>query len=197
MHSAINSIWNGEDGEEVFAMYWDSYAGKELQYSRFKYDQLREMGLKFCANFARKYADKYKLEKAEVRLHGEYNGVTLNGQFDFYGTLDGKLSLLDLKTAAYAYPVEKKYVALQLNLYAYLAIQNGYEPPEQLGYIVLNKGGGSIQAPLIWEFNKFKCEEFVANMAEHCRLFDTLTSFPKNPNAMRHNYPCYETKESK
>lgn len=191
MHSAINAIWHNEEGEDVFNVHWESLRDKELTYSRFKYDDLRDLGVKFCRRFKSHYAHRFSIDKAEIRLQGDFEGLRLNGQFDYYGGLDGDLALLDLKTSAYNYPAEKKDVALQLNLYAYLMLQNGYEPPSKLGYIVLSKGGGSIQAPLTWDFNEATCLAFVKDMVSYCRLYDGLTEYPRNPNEQRHNYECY------
>ena len=192
MHSAANSYWNGEDGEAVFTLFWDTLDPSTMEYSRFKHHELRALGLKFCRILKNKYVPRMQMSKGEVRLHGMNYECKLNGQLDFYGTLDGKLTLLDLKTSAYNYPAEKKLTALQLNLYAYLALENGYEPPEQLGYLVLSKGGGSVQAPLVWKFDPDECLRMVNEMVMYCRMFQTMQMYPRNPNCPRHAFRCYE-----
>lgn len=195
MHSAINAQLTGEDGAAVFETYWGSYEGKELATTRFNYEQLAAMGMKFLKNFY-KYEARLQLEKSEIRLYGEYNGVKLEGTFDFYGSLDGRRSLLDWKTAAYNYPASKRDTALQPYLYTYLARQNGYTPPEQLGYLVFNKGAGTIQAPLVWDFDESVMHAMLGDMTAYCKMFETLTVYPRNPNAARHNYACFEAKEN-
>lgn len=191
IHSALNATLTGEDGEAVFNAYWGPYESKDLTFTRFKYEGLKDIGEKLTSRFAKKYSDRFKLEKGEIRLYSQFNGVRLEGTMDFYGTLDGKKSLLDYKTAAYNYSRDKQYTALQLNLYTYLAIQNGYPAPEQIGYVVLNKGGCTIQEPLVWKFDEEEMKKHLTEMTELCKVFNTLSYYPRNPNAMRHNYNCY------
>lgn len=197
LHSAINGTLTGQSGPELFDLYWASYKDKPLKTTRYKYEQLKDIGERLSARFESKYAPRFELIKAEERLHAEYAGVKLNGQFDFYGKLDGKLSLLDFKTSAYNYPEEKKLTALQLNLYAYLAIQNGLPAPEQLGYIVLNKGLVTIQQPLVWEFDPTVMDRMLEEMVQYCLVWQhyfegkTITPTPRNPNYQYHQFNCY------
>lgn len=197
IHSAVNSIWSGENGLDVFNLFWGTQNPAQLEYTRFQYDELATMGAKFCNRFQNKYADRFKMQRGELRLHGAYNRVKLNGQFDFYGTLDDKLSLLDLKTSAYNYPLDKRLTALQLNLYAYLLMQNGFKAPEQLGYVVLVKGSTTIQAPLVWDFDEAACTKFVDEMTQYCKMFSGIKTFPSNPNCQRHNFGCYKEMEKR
>ncbi len=191
MHSAFNSIWSGEDGEQTFQIFWGSYEGKDLTYTRFKYPELAQLGMKFCKRFKEKYAERFVLHKAEERLYGKFNDVKLEGQFDYYGLVDGKLTLLDLKTSGYNYPEDKKAVALQLNLYAWLCVENGLPKPEQLCYLVLNKGQGTIQTPMVWEFDHTRAKEMLTEMTTYCKLFEGQDTWPRNPNCLRHNHDCY------
>ncbi len=197
MHSAWNALLSGEDYEAVFETYWGMYKERrDIEYGRFKWAELHDMGHKFLSKFNRFHAKRFSLDKSEIRLHGEYNGVKLNGQFDFLGTLDGKYSLLDLKTSARNYEKEKEHVALQLNLYAYLALRNGLKYPDHLGYVVLNKGTGSIQEPLVWDFKEDKMYSMLDDMTNYCKLIAKADTFPKNPNAFRHNFNCFKPEVS-
>lgn len=181
LHSAINGILTGEDGEALFEIYWNSYEGLPLNYGRFKWPQLKELGLNFCSKFARLQASKYKLEFAEERLYGEYKGVKLEGTLDFYGLYKDKLSLRDFKTSGYNYADEKKFTSLQLYLYAYLAITNGKKAPETLGYTVFNKGVGSIQ-DLTWDFSEATMYAALDDLVSYCKLL-TGGEYPKNLNS--------------
>lgn len=191
IHSAINDTLTGGNGTDVFQIYWDSYKDKPLKFSRFKHQELDDIGHKLVARFAKKYAPSMKVAVAEKRLYGGFRGVDLEGTMDFYGTFEDKLSLLDWKTAAYAYDRSKEHTALQPRLYSYLAFVNGWELPEQEGYIVFNKGQSTIQTPLLWNLNKETTERMLTEMTDMCRLFDSMTTFPRNPNASRHIYDCY------
>lgn len=182
MHSALNSILQGDSGEEIFNLYWDSYKEKEIEYGRFKWQELRELGLNFCSKFSRLQAKKYELESAEIRLYGEYKGIELEGQYDFVGKYNGRTSLRDFKTSGYNYDKSKSDIALQLNLYAYLYLQFGSTKLDTLGYTVLNKGTGSIQ-DLTWDFDEKKMYEHLDNMVDYCANIEKRTTHPKNPNS--------------
>lgn len=195
LHSAINGALTGEDGLELFKLYWGSYKDKPLQTGRFKYDTLSDTGERLVSRFVGRYADRFQLVAAEQRLHAEYKGVKLNGQFDFYGNLDGVLTLADFKTSAYNYPEQKKLTALQLNLYAYLAIQNGYKPPTQLCYQVFNKSLVTIQTPMVWTFEEDNMRNMLEDMVTYCRQFEVVLTgggtIPRNPNYQYHQFNCY------
>ena len=193
LHSGLNSSIMGENGTEVFEIYWDSYQGKPLQYGRFKWAELRELGLNFLAKFQRLHANKYRVDSAEKRLYSSYKDVRLEGTYDFLGTYNGRKSLRDFKTSGYNYDKDKALCALQLNLYAYLALQNKLvDKIETLGYTVFNKGTGSIQ-DLTWEFSEKAMMKHLDNMVAYCKKFDvepTDENFPCNPNSMLYPNKC-------
>lgn len=200
--SAIHSAWNasvtGQDAHAIFDMYWGSYSNRDMKFSKFNYEELGSRGQELLRKFNKLQASRFEHIDSEKRLYGEYKGVKLEGTFDFYGALDGKRSLLDLKTSAYNYPEEKKYTALQPYLYTYLAIQNGYKEPEQIGYIVFNKGAPtgapSVQKPLVWEFNKDTMFKMLDEMVSYAKMFNIMIDsecFPRNPNHRYHDYKCY------
>lgn len=181
LHSALNDILTGGDGETVFSMYWNSYQQKEVDYGRFGWEPLNGIGLSFISKFQRLQAKKYVLETAEERLFSSYGGVRLEGTPDFIGSYQGRRSLRDFKTSGYNYAKEKQFVALQLNLYTYLAIQNGIKAPETLGYTVFNKGTGSIQ-DLTWDFDEKKMYAMLDDMVAYCKMVGEQKHFGKNPN---------------
>jgi hypothetical protein len=182
LHSAINAILQGEDGAQVFNIYWRSYEGKEhVSYGRYNWVQLLELGEVFASKFARLHAKHYQLERAEVRLYSEYRGVQLEGTFDFYGQHYGKRSLRDFKTSAYNYAKERGDMALQLYLYTFLARSNGMAAPETLGYTVFNKSLGSIQ-DLTWDFSEKKMIEALDGLVDYCTLLGNTAKYPKNLN---------------
>lgn len=171
LHCAINAILNGDDGDIIFDIYWASEQHKAHEYSRYKWPELRELGLNFLSKFRRLHAKKYKVEQAETRLYSEYKGVKLEGTADFIGTYEGRPSLRDFKTAAYNYDASKSVIALQLYLYAFLAKVTGFTP-ETLGYDVFNKGTGSIQT-LTWEFREEDMYEALDQMIAYLTAVDT------------------------
>ncbi len=202
-HSAWNASLTGQDAQAVFDLYWGSYANTEMKSSKFDYRELEYRGKELLRKFEKAHKERFEHQDSEKRLYGEYKGIKLEGTFDFIGRLDGKRVLLDLKTSAYNYPEDKQYTALQLNLYTHLAILNGYNQPEEIGYIVFNKGAPkgepSVQKPLIWKFNQDTMFKMLDEMTDYCKMFNTMIEsgkFPRNPNHKYHSYPCYEPKET-
>lgn len=185
MHSAVNDILTGGNGEDLFDVFWKTYEDKELNFGRFKWPELRELGLKFCSIFKRKHAQNYKVIKAEERFYGEYKGVKFEGTPDFYGEYNGRLSLRDFKTSGYKYDSAKSDCSLQLNLYAWLCSAQGLKLPETLGYTVFNKGTGYLQ-DLTWEFSEPKMYEMLDSLVTYLNILGpkaSLGNYPKNPNA--------------
>jgi hypothetical protein len=190
LHSAINAILSGEEGGEVFQIYWDTYKEKEIDYGRFKWEELKNLGNGFCSKFTRLHSKKYTVEQAESRLYGSYRGVRLEGTPDFIGVYDGKKSLRDFKTSGYNYQPEKKLIALQLNLYAYLAYVSTGFLPETLGYTVFCKGTGSIQDQT-WDFNMKTMYAQLDEMMDHIELLSKPEGkFPKNVGACLYPRKC-------
>jgi hypothetical protein len=196
LHSAINAVLTGQDGQAVFELYWLSYKDKDVQYGRFDWKQLANLGAEFIRKFVKMHADNYKLEFAEKRLYGEYRGVRIEGTPDYYGSYKGISSLRDFKTSGRNYESAKSDCATQLYLYSYLCIENGVGKPECLGYTVFNKGTGSIQ-DLTWEFDESKMYEALDNLVAYCGGMELnfgnvfTDKYPKNYNAcLDYNRKC-------
>lgn len=180
LHCGLNSILQNEDGDAVFELHWGTEESKPHEYSRFKWPELRELGLNFLSKFRRLHAKKYVVTQTETRLYGEYKGIKLEGTPDFIGTYNGVNSLRDFKTSAYNYSSDRPVTALQLYLYAYLARGTGFVP-ETLGYDVFNKGTGSIQT-LTWDFKEEDMYKALDHFVGYLRAVDT-TSKARNYGA--------------
>lgn len=197
LHSAINACLTGEDGPSTFEIYWSSYQDKEIEYGRYGWKELAKLGAEFMRKFAKYHAPKYEFILGEKRLYAKYKSVNLEGSPDALTKYNGEITLADWKTSGYNYPQEKT-TSMQLNLYAFLLLENGYSV-ENLQYLVFNKGTGSIQN-LTWKFSKDKMLEYLDSMADYCYDFQNRLTFPKNINAcLNFNRPCefYEICESK
>jgi hypothetical protein len=182
VHSGVNAVLMGEDGEAVFEVYWDSYAGKDLDFGRYNWEQMKELGLNFISKFKRAYAPKFKVVQAEVRMYGEYRGLKLEGTMDFLGEYDGVMTMADFKTASVNYMPDKARAALQLYLYSYLAIKTFGVRPEQIMYLPFIKSAGSIQRPLIHKLDDAQMYEALDSMVDQIESFN-LEKYPKNYNA--------------
>lgn len=182
LHSAINTVLEGGDGEMGFEIYWDSYKGKEVAYSRFKWEELREIGLNFVSKFKRFYAPKFTPMVMERRLYSSYKDIKLEGTMDFIGEYEGVVTLFDWKTTGYPYAKNKPLTALQLYLYAYLCQQELKITPKQIAYLPFVKSTGSIQKPLLLEFKEETMLHMLDTMVDYITKLKAGDSYPKNPN---------------
>lgn len=195
LHSAINACLTGQDGAATFELYWESYKERNVEYGRFNWEQLAQIGAGFIRKFAKFHAPKYELVFAEERLYAEYKGTKLEGTLDFYGKYNGRTSLRDFKTSSRNYDQAKTVCATQLYLYAYLAMQNGKDMTDAcLGYTVFNKATGSIQ-DLTWEFSASKMKEALDELVSYVEIWGTdkktYVEYPKNYGAcLDYNRKC-------
>lgn len=185
LHSGINALLTKEDAQAVFQIYWTAYQDKPIAWGRYSWADLAKMGAEFLRKFEKLHAHKYALKMAEERLRGEYKGVTFDGTPDFIGSLSETPALMDFKTSGANYVADRAFTAVQLNLYAYLASQNGYGLPKILGYQVFNKYTGAVQNPLTWEFSEKKMYEVLDSVVAQCGIMDTgaeAKGYPQNFN---------------
>ncbi len=183
IHSAIASFLEGENSREVFSILWDLEESKDLQYTRFRWGELKGIGDELLRKYEKGHGKKMELVFGEKRLYGEYKGVKLEGTLDFLGDYNGKMELVDFKTSAYSYDRDKVTCSLQLSLYAYLAEQNGLPRPERLSYLTFVKSTKSIQyttrahdGPLMYSQ--------LDSMVNYVKLIEArdMTQEYKNPN---------------
>ncbi len=199
LHSAINAVLTGADGQATFELYWLSYKDKDVTYGRFDWKQLANLGAEFIRKFQKLHAPRYTIEFAEKRLYGEYRGVRCEGTLDYYGLYDSNMSLRDFKTSGRNYEFDKAYCALQLYLYAYLYKQNFPAARiDTLGYTVFNKGTGSIQ-DLTWDFDEKRMYEALDNLVNYAYILGPNgisdpklnMNYPKNYNScLDYNRKC-------
>lgn len=181
LHSAINAVLTGGDGEEVFRLYWNSYKEKDIAYGRFDWGELASLGAGFISKFERLHAKKYRIHTAEKRLYAGYKGIKFEGTVDFYGEYNGRASLRDFKTSGYNYDKSRQDCSLQLSLYSYLVRSALDERIDTVGYTVFNKGVGSIQ-DLTWEFDEKKMYKDMDNLVDYLEVMDR-GRFPANLNS--------------
>ena len=178
LHTAIHAALTGQDSDTIFRISWAGYLDN-VEFGRFSHAQLLELGLGFLAKFTRTYASKFEPKLMESRLYGEYRGIKLEGTPDFFGLYEGEMTLADWKTTGTNYHKDKALSGLQLYLYAYLGIQNGFDAPRQLLYLPFNKGLGSIQRPVVVPFSESDMIKALDNMVDYIESMDT-TKYPAN-----------------
>lgn len=180
IHAGVHAALEGLEGHEIFSVYWDSLANKGLVYERFNHEQLKDLGEMLIATFQKKYAPKMKLIVGEERFSTMLYGVKLEGTPDALVEWEGQKVLLDFKTGAYNYPIEKTAISTQLHLYATLLVAAGY-PVDSLAYIVFNKGTGCIQTPHVIPFSKNTAKELITEAVTY--FLRNKNSFEKNRNS--------------
>ena len=181
LHAAINASLQGGSAAEVFSLYWESLKTKNIQYGRYKWEDCKNLGFDFSRKFDKTYKDKFIPKYMEQRMYADYKGLKFEGTADYIGLYLNKPSVFDWKTSGYNYDERKIENAIQMNLYAFLVYSELQYVPEQLGYLVFNKGTGSIQKPIVTEFSFKKMYSMLDDMLDYCESIDKKQTYPRNP----------------
>jgi hypothetical protein len=91
------------------------------------------------------------------------------GTLDFYGTIDGKLTLMDFKTTGDIYP-EQFY---QLSAYRHLLISNEFEDPVDIKILRIGRDGSGIEERSLQNLD----QQFAAFIA--CKIIYDIQHAPK------------------
>lgn len=181
LHAGINTALTDHDvdaAQDVFEVYWDGSVQKlDFSGERHNAQALKEMGVKFIANFYKRYGKDMKLLVGEKRMKAEYNygkyslpeslqTISVEGTPDALVSWNGKNVLLDFKSSAYNYEPIKTDMSLQLNMYAWLLEKEGYKV-NQLCYVVFNKAATSIQTPYIKEYDSKESTGLIQEAVEY------------------------------
>jgi hypothetical protein len=184
IHSAIRvAVEQTDDAEAIFDIYWATYEKAPYPRSRYSWSELRVIGKDIIRKFVKSWAKRYVPQIVEVRAYSEYKGIKLEGTLDFAGTFDGVPSLVDWKTSSYPYDKDKTLIALQLYLYAYLAIKEFGFTPTQIIYAPFIKSAGSIQTPLVLPFREEDMYRHLDGMLSYIAKLTATPDAPKNPNS--------------
>lgn len=184
IHAGMHDLLSGHDVEAalaVFEAYWDSVSGKVSDYDRETPQTLKDKGVKFIANFYKRYGKDMQLVVAEKRIYLPHaSGLQLEGTPDAVVRWNDKQVLLDYKTSQYSYPVDKAFVSLQLHFYAYLLQKSGITV-DQMAYIVFEKYTGAVNKPVVIDLDHAKMESMVEEMVAYAAR--NQNSHEKNPNS--------------
>jgi hypothetical protein len=185
VHLGVEAYLEGDDGIENFLTYWELEKDKDNDYGRYKWAELRTMGVTHLRKFNTTYKDKIKVSEMEQTLHGVIEGIPINGTPDVLGTFEGVESVIDFKTSGYNYDKDQIRVAEQLYLYAHLAALNMKYAPKQLVYLVFVKGQtASIQKPLIYPLKQNDKSRILTSLVDQCvkiRSDEERKLFTMNP----------------
>lgn len=185
MHLAINDVLLGNDGLEIFNIYWDSIGGEEgVQYGRHDHATLKEIAETLLVRFKRLHFKHFEPYQMEERLYAKIGAHAIEGTPDYLGLYKGKRSVVDFKTAGYRYDKRKIACDAQMPGYAALAKEAlGYDV-EQLVYIVFVKDRTAPSIQVIEkELTSIKSSDMILNMIETCDDLATRKNFPMNTSA--------------
>lgn len=139
IHLAVNDILLGNEGVELFDLYWDSIKNEDLPKSRFDWKCLQYNAHKLLPRFARLHAKHFLPHAMEERIFTEFKGHLVEGTPDFLGDYKNIPSIVDFKTAGARYDEKKIIAEDQLSSYAAMAIKKlGYTPKQRV-YVVFIK----------------------------------------------------------
>lgn len=182
IHAGVNAYLEGHNGTSVFNIFWESIREKDMLYSRFNWEELKNLGEVFLSKFTKRYLRDFKPVHMEKRLYSEYRGIKLEGTPDFFGLYKDEKVVFDWKTSAYPYYKERGLTSLQLALYTYLGIRELGFTPQKLGYLVFVKATGSVQNPILVDFDEKVLYDKLDSMVDYYEKLDKAKTYPKNPN---------------
>ena len=146
IHEALESLFNNEDPYTSFNMYWESIKSNNLEYTRYSWDDLKELAIqKFLPNFIRLHSKKFVVRSLEETIEAPFMGHTLQGTIDNIALYENELTITDYKTSDREYPVSKLIRNPQLYIYAYLYQQKYNILPQQIMYKIFIKSEGRLQ----------------------------------------------------
>lgn len=190
VHQAMQDLYEGGNGLDVFHFFWQLQRDKALEYGRLGWDELSDMGAKLITYFADEHMHKFKPLHLERKMNGKIGRHHFQGTADFVGTFQSAknaepvLALVDWKTSAMPYDQYKIQVNEQL--YGYVALAQ-----QELGITIQHAVYGvAIKDPKgpRWQFKKtFISPEIltkmVGNIEAMCDHLSTAKTFYRNPSA--------------
>lgn len=181
IHLGIKAHFDGEDPMLTFSMYWNSIKNEPLQYYRFNWEKLNELGNVFLSRFVKLHAKKFKPFKMEERISMELGGYTIEGTPDLIGEFEGVPSIVDWKTSSTEFKKRKIQTNEQMYIYAKMAeIAYGYSA-KQIVYLVFIKGEERIQT-IKHEITPAKVNLMLGNVEIMIRDLASRKEWPRNPS---------------
>lgn len=170
LHLAFKTHFEEGDPYAVFEMFWNSVKAKNLSYGRFSWEDLGGMVRDtFLPNFIKLHSKKFTEVKLEETAEMPFLGSnSLSGTFDVACMYEGKLSIVDYKTSAREYHMDKITRNPQMYIYAKLYETKYGVLPEQLVYKVFIKQERRIQTLKI-NLTKEKLDIIMSNVESVCK----------------------------
>lgn len=184
LHRALHAHFKKQDPELDFDMAWGAQRAKPYLYTRFNWEQLREMGLKFISRWVRLHAKKYEPFKVEENITTRLSGFMFQGTPDYVGLYQGVPSVVDFKTSAKEYDKKKIITNEQMYLYAYMVKEVFNYDVKALAYVVFIKGDEPrIQTNVKIDLDEKLLQRHMDNVKLMCEDLSQRTKFPMNKNS--------------
>jgi hypothetical protein len=195
VHTGLNALLEGEDGEAAYDLYWQCEKNREMKYGAHDWERLHHSGFVFLERFKRLHLKKFQPHTMEQRLYATLpaSGIAVEGTPDFVGTYEGIPTVLDFKTSFAPYEKTRILHNPQLYLYAYLAKQALNYEALQVVYMVFVKHPEPriqvLRTPLTTETLAHMMVS-VENAMEYIDASHTSNVWPKNMMSCGGKYPC-------
>jgi hypothetical protein len=180
IHAGVQAILEGANGLEVFNLFWSSIKEQPHRFGRNSWEELKEQGEVLLSRFERLHAKKFKIFKMEERIYTKMGDINLEGTPDFVGEFNGVPSIVDFKTAGYAYEADKLVCNEQMPLYAWMAEKEWGYKAEQYVYLVFVKGRDPRIQTLTLPIDRAAQDRTLTNIAAVCQKLEKETVFTEN-----------------
>jgi hypothetical protein len=187
LHMGLQDLYEGGTGIDCFNVYWNSLENSGLTYGRVGHRELENLGNVFIERFERLHKKKFEPMYIEQRVEVPKDGFIMAGTADLIAKYEGKVSVIDYKTAGYAYDKYKIIHNEQMYNYAYLVEKNYGIKVEQVVYVVFVKNPREPRIQIISKsLNDEKLNYMLSNMDNVCKriLKDKENNdFTRNPSS--------------
>lgn len=192
LHLAIQDMFEGGNGIDVFNIFWNAEEKNSLVYGRLPHGVLNDIGNTLLERFERLHLKHFNMAHIEKKMEVALGDYKLTGTVDFIGEYKGVPSVVDWKTGGY--PYEKEKLIINEQMYGYNAMARaslGYQAKQHV-YVVFVKNP---KEPRIQVLTKEVTDDKMNNMLDNvhtmCNEITNRTVFPKNRNnCMMGKYKC-------
>lgn len=182
LHLAIQDLFEGGNGLDVFNMWWGLEESKGLEYTRLKHGDLAKMGADLISIFRDEQMRFFVPKALEQKMTTKLGNHLFSGTVDFIGTYKGIPSVVDWKTSAMPYSQHKIEVNEQMYGYAFMAERELGFKAEQVVYGVAVKDPKNPR----WQMKVAKLAPEVLdskldNVQQVCNTIASTEIYTKNP----------------
>lgn len=192
LHLAIQDMFEGGNGLDVFNIFWNAEEKNGLVYGRLPHGVLNDIGNTLLERFNRLHLKHFNMAYIEKKMQASLGPYKLTGTVDFIGEYKGVKSIVDWKTGGYPYEKEKLIINEQMYGYNAMARESlGYEAQQHV-YVVFVKNPKEPRIQVLTkEISLSNINTMLDNVKSMCDEVSNRTNFPMNRNScMMGKYKC-------